>query len=296
VVGAQEVPGGRVDVEGQHDVEPAPGDPVEQAARVGDERPEHPGGAVDRRRVAVEGVLVGDAGHRVAGRVVHAQHVVDRLQHEAVAHTQALVGRFQRELVAAVGGALVAVVQAVDAADQLRARRHLAGGHGGTGVAAQPAREAPVDGHALAGGGHPRGDLVGVGLLTGPDLGLLEGPAADRAASDRGRPTTWDLPGDGVRARRRDPRAHHQQRRADQDWHQRPGQQAPAVHGLSVRCSCGRRCVPHGVATNGKGRRSASWASLPRLGHAASFADRRRPPRRPATTNAEDPDDQPGSY
>jgi len=139
VVGAEEVPGGRVDVEGQHDVEPASGDPVEQAARVGQERPGCPGGPVDRRRVAVEAVLVGHPGHRVAGRVVHAQDVVDSLQHEAVADTQALVRRFQRELVTAIGGALVAVVQTVDAAHQLRARCRLGAGHGGAAVAAEPA-------------------------------------------------------------------------------------------------------------------------------------------------------------
>jgi hypothetical protein len=67
--------------------------------------------ADDGRRVAVERVEVDDAGRRRAIRVIHAQHVVDGLEHKSVARAQPLIRWFDGKLVAAIGEALIEEVR-----------------------------------------------------------------------------------------------------------------------------------------------------------------------------------------
>src|SRR5216684_380044 len=86
---------------------------VIDAARVGDERALHNGGAVDGRRVAVECIEIHDPGSWSTVRVENPDHVIDGLNHETVPHAQTLIRRFYRELIAAVGEALLVEVQSL---------------------------------------------------------------------------------------------------------------------------------------------------------------------------------------
>ena len=262
--------------------------------RVGHERPERPGGPVDRRRVAVEAVLVDDAGQRVAGRVVHPEHVVDRLQHEAVADAQPLVGRLDARTGCRRWRCAGRDGSGRRCCGPLRARCHLGAGHRGPGTGCAARATGSGRRHAPAGGGHPRGRCLGLALLARPDLRLLEGPAADRAASDRGRPAVGDLPCDGVRARRRDPRAY--QRSAA---HARTGTSdqantllrfmvSPFVARADARGSCKRVARVGRAAERERGIvAKARPCGLLHGPAAAAFPD--------SDGHAEDPDDHPGS-
>ena len=126
----------RVHIDGQDVGEPAVRRHVVVAARVGDERPEDVLRRIrlsdDLRRVAEEGVEIRRPLHRSARRVVDFHHVVDDLHLDAVADAQALVRRLERELVATVGQALIAMLQAVERTQdrQWPATVHaLPGGH-----------------------------------------------------------------------------------------------------------------------------------------------------------------------
>ena len=112
----------------------------------------------------------------------------------------------------------------------------------------------------------------GVALLAWWELWLLDGAVADWATADRGGPAAGDLPCGGVCARRRDACAHQRQRGACQDRHQRPGQHSCGSWPLRslARADVGASCSRGWRGQ--KGRRSASAASSPGLGHAASFA------------------------
>src|ERR1700737_1202133 len=107
----------RLDIERQHDVEPALGCLIEIAAGVGNE------GTVRSRltdnlwRIAVERVEVGDALEGVSGAAVDIHDVIDGLEHIAVPDAEPLVGRFDRVLVRVIGGALIPVVEAEEAVD-----------------------------------------------------------------------------------------------------------------------------------------------------------------------------------
>jgi len=81
VVVAGEVPGRRVDLQGQHGEEERPGRRVVQAGRVGHERPPQSGRSVDLCRVAEEGVQVDHTGLAVPVRPVDPEDVVQRLNH-----------------------------------------------------------------------------------------------------------------------------------------------------------------------------------------------------------------------
>jgi hypothetical protein len=120
VVRAQEVAGGRIDVERQHHVEPALHVGVEKAARIGDEGTLKARRAVELCRISIEGIEVDHAGERRAGVVEYAEHIVRAFEHESISGAQSLVGRLDAELVAAVGDALVAHVEAVEGPDERR--------------------------------------------------------------------------------------------------------------------------------------------------------------------------------
>ena len=133
VVGAGEVTAGREDIQGEHHGKPSVGVLVVKAARVRHERPDVASRAVELRRIAEEGVQVFDACQRRSCRRVDGHHVIDDLHDDAVARAQALVRRFQRELVAAVGEALLPVVESVKRAQHRKgpgARHTLTGGDG----------------------------------------------------------------------------------------------------------------------------------------------------------------------
>ncbi|MDQ2916908.1 MAG: hypothetical protein M3R40_07090, partial [Pseudomonadota bacterium] len=83
---------------------------------------ERAGGAIDRRRVAEERIEILHAGQRSARWMERAQHAVDGFDHVPVAHAQSLVGRLDRELIAAVGKALIAMIQPEEAQRQLGIR------------------------------------------------------------------------------------------------------------------------------------------------------------------------------
>jgi hypothetical protein len=137
----------RVRLEREDDDEEALRRRVVQAARIGDELGADAGGAVDRRRIAVERVQVDsvidvsrmpgdDVGgsvvrkDRVPRGVVDVENIVDGLEHKAVTGTQPLIGRFDGELVSATRIALLIMVQTFEAGVELRVRLGLlATGH-----------------------------------------------------------------------------------------------------------------------------------------------------------------------
>ena len=102
-------------VEGERDEEEVARGGVVQAARIGDERADDAGGPVDLCRIAEERVEVDHSGLVAAVRVVDLEDVVHRLDDVAPADAESLVRRLDAELVAVVGGALVAVVEPVEA-------------------------------------------------------------------------------------------------------------------------------------------------------------------------------------
>ena len=122
----------RVGLQRQDDDEPALRGGIIEAARIGDERPTDPGGAIDCRGIAIERVQVdrvihisGKSAHDVGGGVVRkhrlprgvvdVEDIVDRLEDEAVPGAQSLIGRLDRKLVPAPSVALLVEVQTLEA-------------------------------------------------------------------------------------------------------------------------------------------------------------------------------------
>ncbi|TMH18459.1 MAG: hypothetical protein E6H68_02205 [Betaproteobacteria bacterium] len=131
-------------VERQDDMKPTLRVRVEQARWIGDRWPTRAGRAIDCRDVAVERVEVDYSCLGVAGGVPDVQHVVDRLEHEAVADAEPLIRRLDRELIAAIGEPLLEEVETGEALDRLGIRFGL-GIACGSRAAPLCARDAAVD-------------------------------------------------------------------------------------------------------------------------------------------------------
>ena len=211
------------------------------ARRVGDELAANTGGAVDRRRIAVERVEIDGVVHvprkpgddvgggvvrklRLAGRVEDVHHVVHGFDNVAVADTQTLVRRLEGELVATTRVALLVEVEPLEARVQhwvrlglLRARDR--------GAAARAARQAAVDAAAVP------GDVSAVvghsGKLGRADLAVRRNELARRWSS--GAPA-HDLA--DVTAGRADDAGADGERRDDRDGHEWNDPDAMEAHAI----------------------------------------------------------------
>ncbi len=172
-----------VDLERQRDEEPAARVGIEVAGGVGDRGAEagraRSRGPVDGGRVSVERVERHDARERGALSVVDPQDGVHHLEHEPVAGAETLVRRLLRELVPAVGEAVVAEVEAVEAPDELVAGRVLharAGPRAGAGMHSgrQAAVGSPVCGRRSAAGPADRRDRAFGPAVRRGELGPLQ--------------------------------------------------------------------------------------------------------------------------
>src|ERR1700682_2235303 len=186
----------RLDIERQHDVEPALGCLIEIAAGFGHE------GTVGSRatdnlwRIAVERVEVGDALERVSGAAVDVHDVIDGLEHKAVPDAEPLVGRFDGVLVPVIGGALIPVIETEAAVDDAQGTVYalVPGRFAVARLAAVLGRVAAIRSAYARDAGHSSRPGSGAVADAATNFRLGQGCAARTRRTDRCRTTCRDHP------------------------------------------------------------------------------------------------------
>ena len=195
-------------VERQHNVHEATDHLVVDTTRISDRGASLSGigtRADDGRRIPVESVEVDDARRRRAIGVIHAQNIVDGLEHVSVAHAQRLIGRFDGELVTSVGETLIVEVESFETQVQHWIGLGLLVRRNGLALPGLGAGECAVDAGLVIG---PRA-AIGVAVQCGVDLvGLRRGVGAHRRRWKRA--GTYQLERHRDRARCRDASGHGQ--------------------------------------------------------------------------------------
>src|SRR6185312_2680003 len=106
----------------KHHMKPALRCGIKMACGIGNRRPklQRVLCPINRRRITVKRIQVGDTEQRAAIWAVDVENVIHRFQHKAIARAERLVRRLNRKLVAIVGKALVEKVEAIKAGNDLR--------------------------------------------------------------------------------------------------------------------------------------------------------------------------------